>query len=205
MPMPVELRPGLWRWSAPHPQWHATEDDGSPTVWPREVGCLLYTAGSNAVFIDPLVPAEDSTAFWRWADERCRDREVSALETIAYHRRSRDEVIARYAARTDLPAAVSAHPLAGFGETVYWIPAHRALVPGDSLIGARGGALALCPQSWLDDLSPPGAAPPTQADLRAALLPLCERDVQLVLVSHGEPALDGAGAALAGALALPAT
>jgi hypothetical protein len=205
MPMPVELRPGLWRWSAPHPQWHASEDDGTPTAWPREVGCVLYTTPSSAVFVDPLVPAQDAAAFWRWADERCAGREVSVLETIAYHRRSRDEVIARYTARTDVPAAVSAHPLPAVRETVYWIPEHRALVPGDSLIAAPGGDLALCPQSWLDELGPPGTAPPTQADLRAALLPLCELHAQLVLVSHGEPALDGAGAALARALALPAT
>jgi hypothetical protein len=205
MPMPVELRPGLWRWSASHPDWHATEDDGSPTAWPREVGCLLYTTPSSAVFIDPLAPAEGSAAFWRWADELCRDREVSCLETIAYHRRSREEVTARYAASTDVPAGAAAHPLPGFGETVYWIPEHRALVPGDSLIAAPGGELRLCPQSWLDDLRSPGQAPPTQPDLRAALLPLCDLDPELVLVSHGEPAVHGAGAALARALALAAT
>jgi hypothetical protein len=198
MPMPDEIRPGLWHWSAAHPEWHATNGDETPIAWPREVGCVLYTSGSSAVFIDPLAPAGDSAAFWHWADERCRGREVSVLETIAYHRRSREEVIARYSALTSAPETVQPHPLAGFDETVYWIAEHRALVPGDALISTPDGELRMCPQSWLDELS--SGSGPTHADLRVALAPLCDLGVELVLVSHGAPTLRDGGAALARAL-----
>lgn len=189
--MPDELRPGLWRWTAPHPEWHPFNADGTPTGWSREVGCVLYESDATVVFIDPLAPAQDAAAFWRWADERCGGRAVSVLETIAYHRRSREQMIARYGAGTVAPSTVVAQPLARFAETVYWIPASRALVPGDCLIGTGAGELSLCPQSWIDELAPGR----TLTELRDALAPLCELEAELVLVSHGEPARhDGAGA-----------
>jgi hypothetical protein len=193
---PAQLRPGLWRWTAPHPEWHPTNDDGTPISWPRDVGCVLYESEAAVVFIDPLVPDEDPAAFWDWADERCDGRTVVALETIAYHRRSRDEVIARYGAGTQTPQSLTAHALADFDETVYWIAERRALVPGDVLIGKGGGAISLCPESWLREVS----TTPTHAALRAALGPLSRLDVELVLVSHGEPSLRDGAAALAGAL-----
>jgi len=157
------------------------------------------------VFIDPLVPA-DEAAFWSWADDRCRGREVVALETIGYHRRSREAVLARYSAATLAPGAaapahwgVEPHRLPATDETVFWIPEHRALVPGDVLIGTGGGGLSLCPESWLEELS----EQPTLADLRAAVGVLYDLDIELVLVSHGDPALGDGRAELARALDSP--
>ena len=60
-------------------------------------------------------------------------------------------------------------------------------------VGAAGGGLRLCPESWL----PEGKG---HAELRAALRPLLDLPVERVLVSHGEPVLTGAGRALAGVL-----
>jgi hypothetical protein len=157
------------------------------------------------VFIDPLVPG-DEAAFWSWADDRCRGREVVALETIGYHRRSREAVLARYSAATLAPGAAAParwggepHRLPATDETVFWIPEHRALVPGDVLIGTGGGGLSLCPESWLEELS----EQPTLADLRAAVGVLCDLDIELVLVSHGDPALGEGRAELARALVSP--
>ena len=83
----MELRPGLWRWTAPHPEWQPADEEGTPASWPRDVGCVLYETGAHGVFIDPLATPDDG-AFWSWADERCGGREVAVLETIAFHRRS---------------------------------------------------------------------------------------------------------------------
>jgi glyoxylase-like metal-dependent hydrolase (beta-lactamase superfamily II) len=196
---PAELAPGLWRWLAPHPEWFPTHADGSPTGWERDVGCVLYADDAHAVFIDPLVPAADTDAFWRWADQQCDGRAVSVLETIGFHRRSCADVSARYGASASAPGCVEAHPLEGFSETVYWIPPARALIAGDSLLGIGGGEISMCPQSWLDDLG----AGRTVAQLRAALAPLHSLDPVLVLVSHGEPALSEGAGALARALNLP--
>ena len=190
------LRPNLWRWTAPHPDWRPLADDGTPISWPRDVGCVLYVTPGHAVFVDPLADERDR-AFWTWADERCRGRAVAVLETIHFHRRSRDAFVERYGASTDPPPPVDALRFALCDETMYWLPEHRALVPGDLLLAGEGGELALCPERWLGYLS----AKPSAAEARAALAPLLELDVELVLTSHGGPVLEGAAAALRAALA----
>jgi len=157
---------------------------------------VLYLGRAVAVFVDPLV-GEDAPSFWAWADPLCKGRRVVALETIGFHRRSREAVIARYAATATAPDGVRGFEIAPAHETLYWIAEHRALVAGDTLIGTGGGELSLCPQSWLEEFE----APPTREQLRAALSVLLTLDAELVLVSHGEPALTGGSAALRRALA----
>jgi hypothetical protein len=197
---PVELARGLWRWSAPHPDWKAGAAAGSSADWPQEVGCVLVETPAAAVFIDAIAtPGEQ--AFWSWADRRCAGRQVLALTTIAFHRRSRDEFVARYRAATsrakrNLPASICPLPIRGGGETIFWLPEHRALVPGDRIIGAEGGRLRLCPDSWLAYLPSRIAG----GDLRELLRPLLELPVERVLVSHGEPVLADGHRALARAL-----
>jgi hypothetical protein len=78
-----------------------------------------------------------------------------------------------------------------------WLPAPRALIPGDRLLGDAAGGLRLCPDSWLRYL-PSGMR---QEGLRAALRPLLDLPVEQVLVSHGEPVLQNGRAAIARALA----
>jgi hypothetical protein len=189
------IRPGLWRWTVPHPDWEPAEP-GSSGDWPQEVGCVLYETQGLAVWIDPLAPAQDG-AFWEWADARCAERDVVVLETLPFHRRSSERLISRYAASSRPPEGVEAFPFPALGETMYWIAEHRALVPGDRLLtSGADGELSLCPQSWLRHLDPV----PTPAEAAATLALLRGLDVELVLVSHGEPVLDGAAAALAHAL-----
>ena len=77
--------------------------------------------------------------------------------------------------------------------TVYWLQEHRALVPGDVILGAEGGGLRLCPPSWLP-------ASVKLGDLAASLRPALELPVVRVLVSHGEPVLRRGREALARAL-----
>jgi hypothetical protein len=185
----------LWRWTAPHPEWTPTDDAGEPTSWPREVGCVLWVGDEGAAFIDPLAPAGDP-AFWDWADGCCAGRAVAVLETIAFHRRDHDAFVARYGASTDPPGGVVAHPLELVGETLYWLPGPRALIPGDTIVGTGGGGLSQCPPSWLEEMG----WGPSPAELREALLELLALEPEMVLVSHGEPARSGAADALARAL-----
>jgi hypothetical protein len=63
-------------------------------------------------------------------------------------------------------------------------------VPGDVILGAKEGpGLRLCPAGWLPD----GVG---IDDLRTSLMPLLDRPVKRVLVSHGEPVLENAHAEL---------
>jgi hypothetical protein len=193
-----QIRSGLWRWTAPHPAWKPAEP-GSSGDWPREVGCLLYEVGAAAIFIDPLVPANDAQLFWEWADARCEGRSVAVLQTVRFHGRSKLDVMMRYRASTAPPGGVvEALEFPTADETMFWLHEHSALVPGDRLLGAEdgSGALHLCPQSWLRYLD----APPSDAELAALLAPLLELDCEAVLVSHGEPVLSGGAAAIARAL-----
>jgi hypothetical protein len=199
--LPVELANGLWRWTAPHPDWNADAAAGSSADWPQQVGCVLLETAAAAVFIDALLPTEEPS-LWEWADERCAGREVFALSTIGFHRRSRDELMARYGAATSrgkdkLPAGVESVPIRGAGETIFWLADTRTLVPGDRLLGTGDGGLRICPQSWLDYLPSEIAV----AELRALLRPLLALPVERVLVSHGEPVLADGHRALARALA----
>ena len=62
------------------------------------------------------------------------------------------------------------------------------------LLGDGDGGLRLCPPTWLPEKS-------SVAKVAESLRPLLELPVERVLVSHGEPVLDNASAALATALA----
>jgi hypothetical protein len=192
-----ELRPGLHRWTAPHPDYEPDPEPDSPADWPEQVGCVAYEAPDALVLIDPLVPDE----LWPELDRLAEGRRVAVLTTIGFHRRSRDAVEARYGASTSrakktLPRGVETIPIPGAGEAMIWIPEHAALVPGDRILGGRDGGLRVCPDSWLRYLT----SGITGDELREALRPLLQLPIELMLVSHGEPVLSGGRDALARAL-----
>jgi hypothetical protein len=193
-----ELRPGLWRWTTRHPGWEAGAEAESPADWPEEVGSVAYGAPAGLVLIDPLV--DDET--WPRLDElvSAHGKPVFVLTTLRWHGRSSEEAIARYGASTDVPAGLEAIPIERADETMFWLGEHRALVPGDRLLGASG-RLSVCPESWLGYLPRVLGWELSGAELRAALCPLLDLPVELVLVSHGEPVLTNGAAVLERALA----
>jgi len=197
----AELRPGLWRWTARHPEWRPGAEPESADDWPPEVGCVAYAAPRALVLVDPLLPDGDA-GLARALDaivERQR-KPVLILTTIAWHRRSREELGERYGARLARRAeGIEPVPIRRAGETMFWIPEHRALVPGDRLLGDGRGGLRVCPQSWLRYL--PSRL--TVEELGERLRPLLELPVEMVLVSHGEPVLRGGWRAIAEAIGEP--
>ena len=171
----------------------------SPADWPEIVGSVAYEAPDAFVFVDPLVPDE----FWPALEERVRahGRPVRVLTTIGFHRRSRDEVAWRFDATTSrakasLPEGVATVTIRRAGETMVWLPGSRALIPGDRLLGDARGGLRMCPPGWLSYLVP-GLS---YDELREALRPLLDLPVEMVLVSHGRPVLQGGRAAIERAL-----
>jgi hypothetical protein len=199
-----ELGSGLWRWTALHPEFVPGAKPESPADWPEGVGSALYHGEDATVLIDPLLPTGDDGFLGELhAQVRGRGLPAAILTTIKFHRRSRDELARRYSASTsrakaELPAGVESVPISGAGETMFWIPAAGALVTGDRIMGAAGGGLRICPESWLRYLS----SGITLADLAARLRPLLDLPIESVLVSHGEPVLTDGRAALADALDL---
>lgn len=187
-----EIAPGLWRWTAPHPEWRRARKRDSPSDWPRDVGCVLAELPDAVALIDPLLT---ETEHWDRLRERVGRRATHVLTTITWHRRSRDEVLRRFGGDREPPAGVEPIRLKPIRETVYWLPEQRALVPGDALIGDGAGGIRMCPESWLGYLKGVG-----HPELRAALTPLLGLGVEHVVVSHGEPVVGGGGAALDAAL-----
>jgi hypothetical protein len=186
----IELRPGLRRWTAPHPDAEPNPEPGSPADWGPEVGSVAYEAEDALLLVDPLVPDDG----WPALDELVErhGRPVALLVTLPFHRRSREAVRQRYGATETVPSGVDTIRIDGAGETMVWLPKPRALVPGDRILGDDAGGLRLCPQSWLGYLR----NGMTRAQLAEQLRPLLDLPIELVLVSHGEPVLDRGGEAL---------
>jgi hypothetical protein len=197
-----ELRPGLYRWTARHPDAEADPQPGSPADWGPDVGSVAYAAPDALVLVDPLVPP-DRADLRQELDGLVRrhGKPVVVLTTLQFHRRSREELVARYDASTSrakksLPNRVETIQVRGAGETMVWLPEHRALIPGDRLLGGDRGGLRLCPESWLRYLP----SKMSQTQLRQALRPVLDLQVDMVLVSHGQPVLSGGRKALERAL-----
>ncbi len=169
-----ELRPGLWTWTAQHPGW--TEDQD----WDREVRSYAHDSGKCLVLFDPQSPPS-------LIEGLIESHDVVVLLTVFWHRRSAAECVERFGAEVytpraslertevprakpyelgeELPGGVVAQNAYYPEETIFWIPAHHALVAGDVLLGDAG--LRVQPDSWL----PEGV---TAAGMRTELRPLLD-------------------------------
>ena len=166
-----ELRPGLWRWTARHPEW----DD-------REVSSAYLEASDAVCLIDPLVPRGDEERFFAALD---RDVErvglpVAVVLTNPWHRRSADELAQRYGASVfvgvegGLPGGLQAYPGGMQPEdVVIHAPSHRVLFTGDTLLDNE-----LCPEDWLAD---------GREHHLDCLRVVVDLGADLVVPSHGSP------------------
>jgi glyoxylase-like metal-dependent hydrolase (beta-lactamase superfamily II) len=199
----AEIRRGLWRWTLDHPAWEAGEK------WDPAVGSVFAELPDAALLIDPLVPTDAGEAehFWRSLDRDVErlDRPVHVLLTVHWHERSAEAVLERYRAvlwrpeqPTELPSGVEALLVRGsdWVEALFYLQPWRALVVGDLLVGGAGGVRV--PVDWFPTEEQDWARADLKERLRQAV---ADRDVELVLVSHGDPVLEGGREALERALA----
>jgi glyoxylase-like metal-dependent hydrolase (beta-lactamase superfamily II) len=213
----LEIAPGLWRWTARHPDW--TPEEGGDEGWEPEVASYFLESSDGVVLIDPLVPDGEAGRFWEALDRDVgrSGRPPQVLVTIFWHTRSSQAILDRYegtrvwahepardlvAERTGvtdvfvsgdaLPGGIVAYDAGRAFEIVFWLPAHRAVVTGDVILGARGAGVRVVPDSWLGDRDP--------RQVRETLAALLELPVERVLVTHGEPVLSGGREALEAAL-----
>ena len=162
----LEISPGLWRWTG----WH--------DEWKQEVGSVYVETSAGVVLVDPLVPPGETDRFWSALDRDVKrvGGDVHVLVTVFWHTRGTREVAERYQARVwaptrgraaierragtvtdpfrpedELPGGILALRTARAAEVMYWLPEHRALVPGDVLLGDGQGGIRMCPASWLPE------------------------------------------------------
>ena len=199
-----QIAPGLWAWSAPHPNWRGATD------WPEDVNCVYYEAADATVLIDPLVPAVEEAEFWQALDRDVeRTHPVVVLLTAPWHERSTKAVVDRYGAtvwlhkdgrsRLSLPSYSEALP-AGVeifvpdgmseGQVAFFIRPHGALVVAEFFMGVDGG-LRVRPSPDAD-----------RDSFDESLRRLLDLPIAHVLVSHGEPVLHDGRAKIEEALAV---
>jgi hypothetical protein len=183
-----EVRPGLKRWSGPHPEFDPAEGDLDDSY--TDVASALFNGDDALVFIDPLVPDE----LWPTLDAEVKDsgKPVVVLTTIFFHERNRDDVARRYGGRLGGEVAgVRPFSAERADEVAYWLEQPRAAVFGDAVLGDNAGGLRITP--WARNAE-------GLERTRQALLPMLELPIDVVLPAHGNAVLENGRDALARAL-----
>ena len=205
-----QLRPGLWHWTAPHPEWTPDEP------WPQDVSSYAIADGVRLLLIDPqTVPAELLGI--------AKDREPVILLTVPWHERDTRQLVERLGAAVHTPRPDTAddlvrkfgitpeqadggspdlvwlfdgegdaHPFAAGDRLPFGVDAFAGKEPNDLVLWVeRLGALVFG-DTLVDfgnglEINPYLRGGVTRADVVDRLRPLLDRPVELVLPTHGEP------------------
>ncbi len=207
-----ELAPGLWHWTAAHPQWEATEP------WDQNVSSYAIDDGERLLLFDPLgVPSE--------LGDLATDRETAIVLTAPWHERDSESLVQQLGVPVYTPLPDTAQYLidtygitaeqAGDGSPdVVWLLREkkgeaRVYSPGDRLpFGADvfAGHKANDTVHWVESRRAvisgdtlvdfgqgleinerwlrPGV---TRGEIAAGLRPLLALPVEHVLATHGGP------------------
>ncbi len=207
--------PGLWCWSAPHPEW--TPGGG----WDQDVWAYCVDAEDAIVLVDPIAPLADEAVQLREAITSREKRVIVALSRAGHFRDSAAFAVEYQASIYGHPSAANRVPhgaefhavgpddtlpggarvlafdVPGLDHTPLYFPSHSAIAPGDILLRAEG-QLRLW---WV---------PEDEADVRylherhiPALRRWLDSPVDRVLTSHGDPVLGRGAGELAAAFARP--
>ena len=169
------VKPGVWHWQAPHPEWTAPED------WTQtDVSSYAIDDGQRLLLFDPLeVPAD--------IEDLASNREPLIVLTCPWHRRDARALAEQHGwpihvpppdppdpdpvegqvfeAGQRLPVGIEAILGMEPNDLLLWVGGHRALVAGDTLVD-RGEGLVF-PLDWADR----GTGEPPREDPRAAARP----------------------------------
>jgi glyoxylase-like metal-dependent hydrolase (beta-lactamase superfamily II) len=194
-----EIAPGLWWWTAPHPDWTPEDLEGGEG-WEQVVSSYAL-ADDVFILFDPLI--ED----WHELDRHVEKHGAPAiLITLFWHARSAQEILDRYDgasvwayepaaewigertryttkfnAGDSLPAGIEAIPMPRVAEVAYWLPQHNSVVVGDTIL-RHGDRASLFPATWV--------ARRKQEIIDAAkqsVRELMERSPDRLLLTHGGP------------------
>jgi glyoxylase-like metal-dependent hydrolase (beta-lactamase superfamily II) len=118
----TQIADGLWRWTAPHPEW--TPEKDKPGGWGRMVASVYYEPRAGEAdalaLIDPLAPpagSAEAVKFWTTLD---RDVDRAGLPVVifvgnGYHPRAAVEFQQRYAAKHGAEIRAHANAVARLG------------------------------------------------------------------------------------------
>ena len=134
------VAPGLWRWTAPHPDWEPA--DGGVGGWEPDVACVRLDSPEGVVLIDPLAPpdgTQEADRFWVGLDRdvAASGRPVTVVVTLHWHVRNTAEVAERYASKPGVRVWANEHVAKRLGDVVT-----EVFEDGDRL---SGGVVGLGP------------------------------------------------------------
>ena len=215
-----QLLPGLWTWTADHPDWGRPE-----TSWDAAVRGYLAFAEDATLLVDPLLDEGASVRAELDALVEERGRPVAIFVTIPWHLRSSAELVTRFGATAyshrklqsrlakagewrelrpggSYPGGVAAHPIGNprTRETPLYLSSHRALVVGDTIVEARGTG---APRLWASVDPKPGSRVWYEKRYVPSFRPLLDLPVEHLLLTHGRPVLGRGGEALREAVESP--
>jgi glyoxylase-like metal-dependent hydrolase (beta-lactamase superfamily II) len=93
-----ELRPGLWHWEAPHPEWQPSEP------WNQMVSSYAVDDGDRLLLFDPIAPPGE-------IDELAAGRETAVVLTAPWHERDTQSLVERLGVPVFTPLPDSAQDL----------------------------------------------------------------------------------------------
>jgi glyoxylase-like metal-dependent hydrolase (beta-lactamase superfamily II) len=206
-----ELKPELWHWQAPHPDW-------TPGArWPQEVSSYAIDDGARLLLFDPLaVPSEIL--------ELAADRELVVVLTAPWHERDTQSLVERLGVSVFVPRPDTADDLvrkyditpeqaAGGSPDVAWL---LPLDGGEGSLYSAGDRLPCGIEAfagryhndlvlWIDRVGAVISGDTlidfgrgleindwlrggvTREEVAGRLRPLLERPVEVVLPAHGAP------------------
>jgi glyoxylase-like metal-dependent hydrolase (beta-lactamase superfamily II) len=206
-----EVRPGLWHWQAPHPDWTPEEQ------WPQVVSSYALDDGTHLLLFDPLAAPEEIL-------QLAIRREPVVLLTAPWHERDTRSLVERFDARVYAPPPDSADDLVrkfgispgdapGGSPDLAWLlsgdggEAHlyaagdrlpfgiEAILgrePNDLLLWIEGRRVLVCGDSLVDfgrgfGMNEALRGGVTREEVVDRLRPLLDRPVDVVLPAHGAP------------------
>lgn len=195
-----ELRPGVWHWQSPHPDWDEEQ------WWPESVSSYAVALGDDLVLFDPLAVPEElreqATAVVLTAPYHERDARLLGLPVHAPPADTWQDWVEKFGVdpervrgmkSEDLtwlgpgeghfhapgtwPFGIEAHAGREDNDLILWLPSIRAIITGDTLSDFGDGL----------DIQLGGRKHVTRDDVVRKLRGLLELPIEFVLPAHGEP------------------
>ena len=205
-----ELRPGLWHWEAPHPDWSGPENEAlirrlaGTAETPSRAGVVSSYAiqsGDQVLLFDPLAVPEEIV-------ELAAGRRPAIVLTSPWHERDARSLVAQLGAAVFVPPpdegspdvawlqdedAAEWHLFSAGDRLPFGVEAFPGREPNDVVLWVESHQ-AVIPGDTLVDFGQGLEIPPewlpddvTPEQVAEGLRPLLERPVEHVLATHGGP------------------